>query len=110
LEGTPWFADLRAELLSFLAGKHDDQVDALGLIGQLLDRISAGQRPKLLDVTQRDDYRISPFRTLSAILGGVFFITLIAAARIDRTFDITCRESLFRNGCTSLIWTTPTCA
>jgi hypothetical protein len=32
----PWLADLRSELLSFPAGKHDDQVDALGLIGQLL--------------------------------------------------------------------------
>jgi hypothetical protein len=30
------------ELLSFPAGKHDDQVDALGLAGQLLDKISAG--------------------------------------------------------------------
>ena len=29
-QGAPWFADLRAELLSFPAGKHDDQVDALG--------------------------------------------------------------------------------
>jgi predicted phage terminase large subunit-like protein len=33
----PWYADFRSELLSFPAGKHDDQVDALGLIGQLLD-------------------------------------------------------------------------
>jgi hypothetical protein len=46
-QGAPWFADLRAELLSFPAGKHDDQVDALGLIGQLLDRIGAGQKPEL---------------------------------------------------------------
>jgi hypothetical protein len=38
-QGAPWFADLRAELLSFPAGKHDDQVDALGLVGQLLDKI-----------------------------------------------------------------------
>jgi hypothetical protein len=30
-QGAPWFADLRAELLSFPAGRHDDQVDALGL-------------------------------------------------------------------------------
>jgi hypothetical protein len=29
-------------LLSFPAGKHDNQVDALGLIGQLLDTICAG--------------------------------------------------------------------
>jgi predicted phage terminase large subunit-like protein len=33
----PWIADLEAELLAFPAGKHDDQVDALGLAGQLLD-------------------------------------------------------------------------
>jgi hypothetical protein len=33
-QGAPWFADLRAELLSFPAGRHDDQVDALGLVGQ----------------------------------------------------------------------------
>ena len=41
-----WYADLRSELLAFPAGKHDDQVDALGLIGQLLDTISVGNRPK----------------------------------------------------------------
>jgi phage terminase large subunit-like protein len=33
----PWYPAFRGELLSFPAGKHDDQVDALGLIGQLLD-------------------------------------------------------------------------
>jgi len=33
----PWIADLEAELLAFPAGRHDDQVDALGLVGQLLD-------------------------------------------------------------------------
>ena len=45
------------ELLSFPAGKHGDQVDALGLVGQLLDKISAGPRPKPPEVTQRDGYR-----------------------------------------------------
>jgi hypothetical protein len=45
-QGAPWFADLRAELLSFPAGRHDDQIDALGLVGQLLDKINAGQKPK----------------------------------------------------------------
>jgi hypothetical protein len=39
----PWYADLRSELLSFPAGKHDDQVDALGLVGQLLDQMSGGR-------------------------------------------------------------------
>ena len=56
-QGAPWFADLRAELLSFPAGKHDDQVDALGLVGQLLDKINAGQKPKPPDRAQPDAYR-----------------------------------------------------
>jgi hypothetical protein len=56
-QGAPWFADLRAELLSFPAGRHDDQVDALGLVGQLLDKINAGQKPKPPDLTQRDACR-----------------------------------------------------
>lgn len=37
-----WLPDLRSELLSFPAGKHDDMVDALGLIGQLLDYMVEG--------------------------------------------------------------------
>lgn len=41
----PWFADFRSELLSFPAGKHDDQVDAMGLVGQLLDVMVSGQVP-----------------------------------------------------------------
>ena len=56
-QGAPWFADLRAELLSFPAGTHDDQVDALGLVGQLLDKINAGQKPKPPERTQPDAYR-----------------------------------------------------
>jgi hypothetical protein len=40
-----WYADFRAELLSFPAGKHDDQVDALGLCGQLIDRMIPGREP-----------------------------------------------------------------
>ena len=38
-----WYPAFRAELLSFPAGKHDDQVDAMGLIGQLLDRMGPGR-------------------------------------------------------------------
>ena len=44
-EREPWFGELRSELLSFPAGKHDDQVDALGLVGQLLDSIVHGTHP-----------------------------------------------------------------
>lgn len=48
----PWYPALRSELLSFPAGKHDDQVDALGLVGQLLDKMTHGvvrkaEKPKL---------------------------------------------------------------
>jgi predicted phage terminase large subunit-like protein len=44
----PWYPDLRSELLSFPAGKHDDQVDALGLVGQLLDKMMLGQKPEVV--------------------------------------------------------------
>jgi hypothetical protein len=42
----PWFAEFKRELLSFPAGKHDDQVDALGLVGQLLDQMVPGVKPR----------------------------------------------------------------
>jgi hypothetical protein len=42
-----WLLDLKAELLAFPTGKHDDQVDALGLVGQLLDKWAPGGVPKL---------------------------------------------------------------
>jgi predicted phage terminase large subunit-like protein len=42
LKDAPWKADLIAEMMSFPVGVHDDQVDALGLVGQLLDRMETG--------------------------------------------------------------------
>jgi predicted phage terminase large subunit-like protein len=39
----PWYPAFRSELLTFPAGKYDDQVDALGLIGQLLDTMRPGR-------------------------------------------------------------------
>jgi hypothetical protein len=36
---------LRGELLSFPAGKHDDQVDCLSLVGQLIDKMAPGRAP-----------------------------------------------------------------
>jgi predicted phage terminase large subunit-like protein len=50
----PWFAEFKRELLSFPVGKHDDQVDALGLIGQLLDQMVPGQSPKRPESPKRD--------------------------------------------------------
>lgn len=42
----PWVPDLISEMMSFPVGVHDDQVDMLGLIGQLIDRMSNGSKPK----------------------------------------------------------------
>jgi predicted phage terminase large subunit-like protein len=42
----PWYAAFRSELLSLWVGKHDDQGDALGLIGQLLDLMVPGEKEK----------------------------------------------------------------
>lgn len=42
----PWYPEFRAEMLAFPSGKHDDIPDALGLIGQLLDLMTAGRKPK----------------------------------------------------------------
>jgi predicted phage terminase large subunit-like protein len=42
----PWYADLKAEMMAFPAGKFDDQVDALGLVGQLLDKMLLGPQKK----------------------------------------------------------------
>lgn len=57
--GAPWLADLISELMHFPVGVHDDQVDALGLVGQLMDRMEpgtvkkdtprVGRRPLVLD-------------------------------------------------------------
>ena len=43
-QNASWLSDFRSELLSFPAGNHDDIVDALGLIGQLLDYMAEGRR------------------------------------------------------------------
>jgi len=52
----PWYSSFREELLQFPAGKYDDQVDALSLIGQMLDRLAPGQaadpEPEFLDMTR----------------------------------------------------------
>lgn len=53
----PWYADFRSELMNFPAGKHDDCVDALGLIGQLLDTVIAGRVPKKPEPEVETGYR-----------------------------------------------------
>jgi predicted phage terminase large subunit-like protein len=41
-----WLADMLHELTTFDAGKHDDIVDTLGVIGRLLDKMVPGQKLK----------------------------------------------------------------
>jgi len=55
----PWLPDLKAELLAFPRGRHDDIVDALGLAGQLLDMWAPGGVPKL----EPDAFRPRPSTT-----------------------------------------------
>jgi hypothetical protein len=52
----PWRQAFEAELLTFPAGRHDDQVDALGLVGQLLDRMVRGTPAKREKTERRDVY------------------------------------------------------
>lgn len=42
--GADWFPEFRRELLTFDAGKFDDQVDALSLVGQVLDKMISADK------------------------------------------------------------------
>ena len=61
--------DLRIEPSQFPHGKHDDQCDALGLAGQLLDKHVTARKP-LPDPEQKefDDYEVK----VSDLLGRSF--------------------------------------
>jgi predicted phage terminase large subunit-like protein len=50
----PFRGDLIDELLRFPVGVHDDQADALGLVGQLLDKMLAPMVPKAVIQAKRD--------------------------------------------------------
>jgi len=64
-KNAPYIADFLAELLSFPAVKHDDQTDALGLVGQLLDVMVTGRAAKT-DAKRlpRDGYKRAELRTV----------------------------------------------
>lgn len=56
-----WFSEFKRELMTFPAGKNDDMVDALGLIGQVLDKMVPGRKradpdvkPKLFSTNPAD--------------------------------------------------------
>lgn len=51
--GAHWFAEFRKELLLFNAGKYDDQVDALSLIGQVLDKMIPAEQSSLEKATPK---------------------------------------------------------
>lgn len=52
----PWLADLENEMFTFPAGVHDDQVDALGLVGRMLDAMIAGTVPEAPEPDNLKDY------------------------------------------------------
>lgn len=64
-----WRSEFESELLRFPAGVHDDQVDACGLIGQLLDTMVDGQRQKEPEKPANDGYRdnTNNYRDLDAL-------------------------------------------
>jgi predicted phage terminase large subunit-like protein len=54
-----WVPDFLAEILNFPASKHDDQVDGLSLVGQLLDRmIVAKGTTKTYPTPPEDGYHV----------------------------------------------------
>lgn len=53
----PWMADLMSEMLSFDAGKNDDQVDVLGLLGRMIDKIVGKHPPQVAATPKRTDYK-----------------------------------------------------
>jgi predicted phage terminase large subunit-like protein len=64
-----WTPDFLAELLSFPAAKYDDQVDALGLCGQLLDIMVVGKLKKSAIPTLPDDgYQPRKIKTVDHML------------------------------------------
>lgn len=60
-KGVKWVDDFISELLHFPTGKNDDQVDAFGLLGQILDKMGkakppeASPPPKFLENSTFDD-------------------------------------------------------
>lgn len=52
----PWLADVLNVLHTFPAGRSDDDVDVLGLIGRMLDEMVGGRIPAGPDTSLRNDY------------------------------------------------------
>jgi hypothetical protein len=52
----PWLAEVKAEMLAFPTGRHDDAVDAMGLTGRLLDQMVGAAVPEAASRSEADDY------------------------------------------------------
>jgi predicted phage terminase large subunit-like protein len=65
LRTAPFRSDLIDELLRFPVGVHDDQADALGLVGQLLDQMLAPVKDKVVERPRRDAWDDAPSRGTS---------------------------------------------
>ena len=61
LRDAPYKTDLINEMMSFPVGVHDDAVDALGLVGQLLDRMTSGRElPEPVEVEEEEGFVVPP--------------------------------------------------
>ena len=100
LAAAPWRAEFEIELMNFPAGKHDDQVDALGLVGQLLDVMVPGQTPKPPSPQRRDSWDIAFERANRSDYEGLAR-GLTSAARTDRYSHAAARRSAY-SGCITL--------
>ena len=63
----PFRRELESELLAIPTSKWDDQHDALGLAGQLLDRALTGKEPVVVPLKPKVGYRAMGLRTTASI-------------------------------------------
>ena len=56
-KNAPWLSKFEIELLSFDAGKHDDQVDALALLGRMLHTMTPAKAPERTREQKLEDLR-----------------------------------------------------
>lgn len=64
-----WITEMMSELLAFPQGRHDDQVDVLGMVGRMLDTMAAGRQPKAQD-TREDRWASAFAKRKQAETGG----------------------------------------
>ena len=82
----PWMSELHSEMMKFPAGKNDDMVDCLSLMGRLLDMMATGkgvpaaaEKPQAIIVNTKDAEL--PPGMVPVTYGRIFEDTLAAAKR-----------------------------